>query len=134
MFAAEDWKITVNFKAFDQSNKLLCDNKVEQTISKDTDIAYIRYSWGKPEPGVYWTKGSYRWEAWVDGVLLSTAHFYTVNEGEVSSSAIQKGLANLKNFKGVTGNITMDSKHNPQKSVVVEQMTDGKVSKAYTVK
>lgn len=55
-------------------------------------------------------------------------------EGEVSSSAIQKGLASLKNFKGVTGNITMDSKHNPQKSVVVEQMTDGKVSKAYTVK
>jgi len=87
MFAAEDWKITVNFKAFDQSNKLLCDNKVEQTISKDTDIVYIRYSWGKPEPGVYWTKGSYRWEAWVDGVLLSTAHFYTVNEGEVTSDS-----------------------------------------------
>jgi branched-chain amino acid transport system substrate-binding protein len=55
-------------------------------------------------------------------------------EGEVSSSAIQKGLATLKNFKGVTGNITMDSKHNPQKSVVVEQMTNGKINKAYTVK
>ena len=56
------------------------------------------------------------------------------NEGEVSSSAVQKGLANLKNFKGVTGSITMDSKHNPQKSVVVEQMTNGKIAKAYTVK
>jgi branched-chain amino acid transport system substrate-binding protein len=55
-------------------------------------------------------------------------------EGEVSSSAIQKGLASLKNFKGVTGKITMDSKHNPQKSVVVEQMTNGKINKAYTVK
>lgn len=56
------------------------------------------------------------------------------NEGSTSSSAIQKGLANLKNFKGVTGTITMDSKHNPQKSVVVEQMTNGTVTKAYTVK
>ena len=55
-------------------------------------------------------------------------------EGEVSSSAVQKGLESLKNFKGVTGNITMDSKHNPQKSVVVEEMEKGAVTKAYTVK
>ncbi|MBE2228269.1 MAG: AAA family ATPase [Ignavibacteria bacterium] len=86
-FNSADWKITVNFKAFDQSNKLLCDNKVEQTISADTDIAYIRYSWGKPEPGAYWTKGNYRWEAWVDGVILSSAYFYTVNEGEVTAES-----------------------------------------------
>lgn len=55
-------------------------------------------------------------------------------EGEVSSSAVQKGLASMKNFKGVTGNINMDSKHNPQKSVVVEEMEKGAVTKAYTVK
>ena len=84
LFTKEDWNITVNFKAYDQANKLLCDNKVEHRADKDTDIVYIRYSWGKPEPGAYWKKDNYRWEAWVDGVLLSTAYFYTIDEGEVT--------------------------------------------------
>lgn len=49
------------------------------------------------------------------------------------SAAITKGLASLKGFEGVTGNITIDKDHNPEKSAVVVKYTDGKESSAEIV-
>ncbi len=86
-FDEADWQITVDFKAFDINNIKLCDKPVTQTITRNEDIAYIRYSWGKTDPGAYWTKGSYRWEAWCEGVLLGTASFHMLDEGEVTEDS-----------------------------------------------
>lgn len=55
------------------------------------------------------------------------------DEGKATSEAINKGLANLKDFEGVTGRITMDKEHNPVKSAVVLGLTDGKETSAETV-
>lgn len=55
------------------------------------------------------------------------------DQGEASTSAIQKGLANLKDFVGVTGEITMDKEHNPEKTAVVLGLTEGKETSAETV-
>src|SRR4030095_9609180 len=84
LFDKEDWTINVNFKVFDRANSVLCDKVITQNISKTDDIAYIRYSWGNANAGTYWFKGAYRWEAWVDGVLIGSAYFYTLGEGEVT--------------------------------------------------
>ena len=55
------------------------------------------------------------------------------DQKSADSAAITKGLASLKNFEGVTGNISIDKDHNPEKSVVVIKYTDGKESSAETV-
>lgn len=55
------------------------------------------------------------------------------DEGKATPEAIDKGLANLKDFEGVTGKISMDKEHNPVKSAVVLGLTDGKESSAVTV-
>ncbi|MDT2828482.1 MAG: ABC transporter substrate-binding protein [Enterococcus viikkiensis] len=55
------------------------------------------------------------------------------DEGKATPEAIDKGLAGLKDFVGVTGKITMDKDHNPVKSAVVLGLTDGKESSAETV-
>lgn len=100
-FTKEDWQLTVNFKAFDENNRLLCDKPVTQTISKNEDISYIRYSWGKPEPGVYWTKGKYRWEAWVEGNNIGTAYFHILNEGELKPDGSPYfNLTSVKLYEG----------------------------------
>ena len=49
------------------------------------------------------------------------------------SAAITKGLSELKDFVGVTGNITMDKNHNPEKSLVVIGFTEGKETSAEAV-
>ena len=56
------------------------------------------------------------------------------NEKSADSVKIQAGLAKLKNFKGVTGNTTMDAKHNPQKSITIVKLENGKSVKGYVVK
>ena len=54
-------------------------------------------------------------------------------ENAADSASITKGLATLKDFVGVTGNITMDAQHNPEKSLVVVGFTDGKESSAEVI-
>lgn len=56
------------------------------------------------------------------------------DQKSASPAAITKGLANLKDFVGVTGEMTMDKNHNPEKSAVVLGLTDGKETSAETVK
>ncbi len=56
-----------------------------------------------------------------------------INQNSADSAAITKGLASLKDFEGVTGNITIDKDHNPEKSVVIIKYTDGKESSAETI-
>ena len=56
-----------------------------------------------------------------------------IDQNSADSAAITKGLASLKDFEGVTGNITIDKDHNPEKSVVIIKYTDGKESSAETI-
>ena len=55
------------------------------------------------------------------------------DEGSADSSAIKKGLESLKDFKGVTGEMTIDKEDNPEKSAVVLGLADGKETSAETV-
>ncbi|KZU07453.1 High-affinity leucine-specific transportsystem periplasmic binding protein LivK [Lactiplantibacillus plantarum] len=55
-------------------------------------------------------------------------------EGSANSVKIADGLAKLKNFKSVTGTTTIDKQHNPEKTISIEQLTNGVVSKVYNVK
>lgn len=50
------------------------------------------------------------------------------------SASIAKGLAKIKKMPAVTGTTTIDSHHNPEKPLAVEQLTQGKIAKVYTVK
>ncbi|WP_056946806.1 ABC transporter substrate-binding protein [Secundilactobacillus odoratitofui] len=49
------------------------------------------------------------------------------NEKSANSVKIRDGLAKIKNFDGVTGKITIDSKHDANKPIAVEHLNNGKV-------
>lgn len=51
-----------------------------------------------------------------------------------TSVAVKDGLAKLKNFKGATGEITVDKDHNPVKEAVVIKLENGKETFATLVK
>ena len=36
-------------------------------VSKYDPVGYIREGWGNKQEGVFWKKGSYYWEAWIEG-------------------------------------------------------------------
>jgi branched-chain amino acid transport system substrate-binding protein len=56
-----------------------------------------------------------------DGILV-LAHAMKM-AGEINSKNIQSAIASIKNFKGITGNISIDSNRNAQKSAVVLETT-----------
>jgi branched-chain amino acid transport system substrate-binding protein len=45
--------------------------------------------------------------------------------GEVDPVKLKEALAATKDFKGITGNISIDANHNPVKSITILQMKDG---------
>ncbi|MFL2029890.1 ABC transporter substrate-binding protein [Loigolactobacillus zhaoyuanensis] len=56
------------------------------------------------------------------------------DQKSADSTKIATGLANLKDFNGVTGTITMDKKHNPQKQVIIAKVNNGEEVSATAVK
>jgi len=56
------------------------------------------------------------------------------DEKSADSTKIAEGLSKIKNFDGVTGKITINKQHDPEKPIAIEQLTNGKVSNTYEIK
>ena len=55
------------------------------------------------------------------------------NEKSDDSAKITKGLEQIKDFTGVTGKITVNKDHNPEKPIAVEELINGKVGKTFKI-
>ncbi|MBN8571081.1 MAG: AAA family ATPase, partial [Ignavibacteria bacterium] len=101
LFDESDWSTKVNFKSYDSKGALLCNETNDVEVKKEENIVYIRTSWGVNTPGSYWKKGSYRWEAWIDGALIGTEYFYIENQGVVTEESNNYfNLTSVKLFEG----------------------------------
>ncbi len=106
LFNKQDWSINVQFKVFDQNNGNKCDKTITQEVKKEDNIGFARYSWGVDKVGSYWPKGAYRLEAWVDGTLIGTKNFYTINEGEMLPAGEPYfKLQSVKLYEGAGGDV-----------------------------
>jgi|GEM_PF-2199304 len=86
-FKEEDWVANINLKASSMAgwHQELCNLTVEKKVSKDDAVVAIREGWGNANPGVYWTAGGYKWEAYIDGQLVGTRKFYVNKAGLVEA-------------------------------------------------
>lgn len=82
-FDEEDWELDITLKAFDSKGTELCNLPVKRKILKDENIIYVRNGWGNAN-GTFWKRGSYRWEAYIDGKSIGSANFYIEDEGKVT--------------------------------------------------
>src|SRR5882762_2759026 len=78
LFDEDEWEASITLKCFTvngtQKNEL-CNSPQKRKVLKDENVVYIRDSWGNATPGVYWLKGNYIWEAYVDDVKVGEAKF-----------------------------------------------------------
>ena len=80
LYDEKDWKAKIVLKAYtlegDTKGSEHCNLEEEVTVSaSDNVFAYIN-GWGSEDQGVYWDKGNYLWEAYIDGKLVGTSKFY----------------------------------------------------------
>ncbi|MCO6480834.1 MAG: AAA family ATPase [Phaeodactylibacter sp.] len=84
LFDVEDWEVEVELKCYSmkKSQKLLCSLPFRRKVSKYDHIMYIREGWGNKNEGAFWKKGTYYWEAWIEGEKVATKYFYVEDAGQ----------------------------------------------------
>ncbi len=78
LFDASDWEVDVELKcyALKKSRKEICALDFHRKVSKYDNVVYIREGWGNKQMGAFWKRGTYYWEAWIDGEKVATKYFY----------------------------------------------------------
>ena len=77
-FDEVSWEAEFELKCFalGKKRKEICSLVVSKKISKYDHVAVVREGWGNKKPGVFWKKGAYYWEAWLNGKKLGSKYFY----------------------------------------------------------
>ncbi len=100
----EEWDVKVNlkcFKLFGEKKESVCDLHLEQHISSEDNIVFVREGWGNESLATYWKRGTYVWEAYIDEELVGSQTFYVENNGLVSPSFNPYfDISHIKLFEG----------------------------------
>ena len=83
-FDQEEWEVEVELKCFShqKGKKELCVLPFKRKVSKYDNIVYIREGWGNKSEGVFWAKGTYSWEAYIEGEKVTSKYFYIEDAGK----------------------------------------------------
>jgi len=113
LFDEEDWTVQVNLKCFSlkKGRKELCDLSFERKVSKYDPVLYVREGWGNKKTGTFWKKGTYYWEAYVDGEKVGTKYFY-VEESHIKMPDPMGyvALRSLKLYEGPYDDLAKDER------------------------
>lgn len=83
LFDEEEWSAKVKIKASEYYEaKEMCNIDKDITVTPDQNVIIVREGWGTPNTG-WWKKGTYKWEIFIDDVLVGTNYFYITNNGAV---------------------------------------------------
>jgi len=112
LFDEEEWKAKVKIKASEYyENKEMCNLDKDLVVTPDQNIIYIREGWGTPNTG-WWKKGTYKWEIWIDDVLVGTNYFYVTNNGVVTiDNNPYFDINSIKLFNSPKGNVPKEQRH-----------------------
>jgi len=83
-FDVEDWEIEVELKCYSlkKGRKEICFLPLRKKVSKYDSVVHIREGWGNKNEGAFWKKGTYYWEAWIEGEKVGTKYFYVEDAGK----------------------------------------------------
>lgn len=101
LFDREGWEAEIELKCFEIKNlkKQICNLNFKKKISKFDNIVFIREGWGNKKEGSFWKKGTYYWEAWIDGEKVAAKYFYVVNPGKNLISMEENPYVRLQSLR-----------------------------------
>jgi SpoVK/Ycf46/Vps4 family AAA+-type ATPase len=113
-FDLEDWEVEVELRCYSmrKAQKMLCSLPFKRKVSKYDNVMYIREGWGNKNEGAFWKKGTYYWEAWIEGEKVATKYFYVEDAG--SSVAPEENpyleVQSLKLYEGPYDDVIEDER------------------------
>lgn len=83
LYDIEDWEVDVELRcyALKKGRTELCSLPFKRKVSKYDNVIYVREGWGNKKEGAFWKKGTYYWEAYVEGEKVATKYFYVEDAG-----------------------------------------------------
>lgn len=87
-FDEKEWKAKITLKAIKKEGSKreeICSLDTDKTIEIDENVVYIRDGWGNAKPGVFWKKGNYLWEAYIDDKWVGSQEFFVEDVGQVTA-------------------------------------------------
>ncbi len=115
MFDSEDWEVNVELKCYSlkKGRKEVCSLSFEnRKVSKYDSVVYIREGWGNKNEGQFWKKGTYYWEAWIEGEKVATKYFYVEDASKNSTNSNNDYLEvqSLKLYEGPYDDVSEDDR------------------------
>ncbi|MCP3933072.1 MAG: AAA family ATPase [Bacteroidetes bacterium] len=114
LFDVEDWEISVELLCYSlkKGRRELCSLPFKRKVSKYDNVVYIREGWGNKNEGTFWKKGTYYWEAWVEGEKVATKYFYVEETGAEGQSGGSNYLEvqSLKLYEGPYDDVIDDDR------------------------
>jgi SpoVK/Ycf46/Vps4 family AAA+-type ATPase len=103
-FDVDDWEINVELHCYSsrKGKTEICVLPFSRKVSRYDPVIYIREGWGNKKEGAFWKRGTYYWEAWIDGEKVGTKHFYIEDTGAAITEAQNPycNIASLKLYEG----------------------------------
>ena len=113
-FDREDWEIEVELKCFSlkKGKKELCSLPFKRKVSKYDNVVYLREGWGNKNEGAFWKKGTYYWEAHIEGEKVATKYFYIEDAGKdiLPNENPYLEVQSLKLYEGPYDDVTEDDR------------------------
>ena len=114
-FDEEDWEIDVELKCYSlkkAARKEMCTLQFRRKVSKYDNVVYIREGWGNKVEGAFWKKGTYCWEAWIEGEKAASKYFYVEDPGRESRAGENMYLAlhSLRLYEGPYDDVPEDDR------------------------
>lgn len=113
------WEVQIDLKCFESSNnnKEVCALNFKRKVSKYDNIVYVREGWGNKKEGIFWKKGTYYWEARINGEKVATKYFYVEDLGPKGDPRenLYFELESLKLYEG-----KYDDVNEPDRTYLVE--------------
>ncbi len=101
-FDEEAWNVDVELCCYELGKKKrICQLHFNKKVSKHDHIVYIREGWGNKKQGSFWKKGTYYWEAFIEGEKVATKYFYVEDfEPELDNLEGPIEILSMKLYEG----------------------------------
>ena len=113
-FDIDSWEAEIMLKCFSvhRGKKEICSLQFSRKIHKSDHVIYIREGWGNKKEGAFWKKGTYYWEAWIEGTKVGTKYFYIEDTGQAIDPAYNPYLEvqSLKLYEGPYDDVSEDDR------------------------
>lgn len=114
LFDEDDWDVQISLKCYSPKSgrKEICDLSFDRKVSKYDHVVYIREGWGNKKMGAFWKRGSYYWEAYINGVKVGTKYFYIEDSGKPinGEESSYVSIKSLRLFEGQHDEIPRDQR------------------------